>query len=335
MRQVMPLAVAVGLVAAMTAACGNESSSSTAPSASAGSGSAASKSYKVTLVQGVANDPFYVSMACGAQQEATKLGVTLNVQGASAWDPNLQTPLVNSVTASKPDAILIAPNDSKAMIAPLKQAAGAGIKLVMVDTSIDDASIVTSAVSSDNLEGGKEAARTLAKLIGDKGKVLLVGGQPGVSTVAARQQGFEEELKNHPGITYVGNVFAGNGGAAKNAQLVGAQLAAHADLAGIFALNTDTSEGAATAIRAAKVESKVKMVGFDAGPAQIEQLQKGTVQALIAQKPSDIGAQGVAQAVAALKGENAQKQVGTGAVSITKENLTDPQVSQYVYKASC
>jgi ribose transport system substrate-binding protein len=335
MRQVMPLAVAVGLVATMTAACGGGSSSSTGTSAGAGSGSAAAKNYKVTLIQGVANDPFYVSMACGAQEEATKLGVTLNVQGANAWDPNVQTPLVNSVTANKPDALLIAPNDSKAMINPLKRAGDAGIKVVTVDTSIDDDSILTSTVSSDNLEGGREAARTLAKLIGEKGSVMLVGGQPGVSTVSARQEGFETELKKYPNITYIGNVFAGTGGVARNAQLVGAQLAAHPDLAGVFALNTDTSEGAATAIRAAKAESKVKMVGFDAGPAQVEQLKKGTVQALIAQKPAEIGAQGVAQAVAALKGESVKKQVGTGAVSITADNVSDPQVAPFVYKSSC
>ena len=333
MRQVMPLAVAVGLVATMTA-CGG-GSDSTPTSSAAGNGSAAAKNYKVTLIQGIANDPFYVSMACGAQEEATKLGVTLNVQGANAWDPNVQTPLVNSVTANKPDALLIAPNDSKAMINPLKRAGDAGIKLVTVDTSIEDDSILTSTVSSDNLEGGKEAARTLAKLIGEKGSVLLVGGQPGVSTVAARQEGFETELKNYPNITYIGNVFAGTGGVARNAQLVGAQLAGNPDLAGVFALNTDTSQGAATAIRAAKAEAKVKMVGFDAGPAQIEQLKKGGVQALIAQKPAEIGAQGVAQAVAALKGESVKKQVGTGAVSITAENVDDPAVAPFVYKSNC
>ncbi len=335
MRQVMPLAVAVGLVATMTAACGGGSSNPTSTSGAAGNGATAAKNYTVTLIQGIANDPFYVSMACGAQEEATKLGVTLNVQGANAWDPNVQTPLVNSVTANKPDALLIAPNDSKAMINPLKRAGDAGIKVVTVDTSIDDDSILTSTVSSDNLEGGREAARTLAKLIGEKGSVLLVGGQPGVSTVSARQEGFETELKKYPNITYIGNVFAGTGGVARNAQLVGAQLAANPDLAGVFALNTDTSEGAATAIRAAKAEAQVKMVGFDAGPAQIEQLKKGVVQALIAQKPAEIGAQGVAQAVAALKGESVKKQVGTGAVSITADNVDDPRIAPFVYKSNC
>ena len=40
----------------------------------------------------------------------------------------------------------------------------------------------------------------------------------------------------------------------------------------------------------------MKIVGFDAGPTQVEELEKGDVQALIAQKPADIGAQGVEQA---------------------------------------
>ena len=77
----------------------------------------------------------------------------------------------------------------------------------------------------------------------------------------------------------------------------------------------------------------VKIVGFDAGPAQVEQLEKGDVQALIAQKPADIGAQGVEQAVKALNGEPTEPEIGTESVTITKENLADSQDS--LYKSSC
>ena len=58
----------------------------------------------------------------------------------------------------------------------------------------------------------------------------------------------------------------------------------------------------------------VKIVGFDAGPKQVKDLEDGTVQALIAQKPADIGAQGVEQAFNALEGKPTTKKIGTESV---------------------
>ena len=77
----------------------------------------------------------------------------------------------------------------------------------------------------------------------------------------------------------------------------------------------------------------MKIVGFDAGPKQVADLKAGTVQALIAQKPADIGAQGVQQAYAALTNKPTKKEIGTGFVSLTKDNLAENQAA--AYKASC
>ncbi len=99
------------------------------------------KAWNLTLIQGVKGDPFYVTMACGAQAEATALGVNLTVTGGDSWDATVQTPIVDSVTAAHPDGVMIAPNDSKAMFAPLKRLTDAGIKLTLVDTSLEDTSI--------------------------------------------------------------------------------------------------------------------------------------------------------------------------------------------------
>jgi ribose transport system substrate-binding protein len=77
----------------------------------------------------------------------------------------------------------------------------------------------------------------------------------------------------------------------------------------------------------------VKIVSFDAGPKQVQDLEEGLIQALVAQKPADIGAQGVQQAVAALNGEPTKPTIGTGSVILTKDNLADNQDA--IYKSSC
>jgi ribose transport system substrate-binding protein len=57
------------------------------------------------------------------------------------------------------------------------------------------------------------------------------------------------------------------------------------------------------------------------------------VQALIAQRPADIGKQGVEQALAALQGKPTTPKIGTDFAVITKDNLADNQDA--LYKSSC
>ena len=118
------------------------------------------KKYKMTLIAGVKGDEFYITMNCGAQAEAKKLGVDARLPGTrTSSRPSQQTPIVNAVAAKKPDAVLIAPTDTKAMYAPIKQLADAGTKVVLVDTTLDQPDIAVSQIASDNEAGGETAAR--------------------------------------------------------------------------------------------------------------------------------------------------------------------------------
>lgn len=288
---------------------------------------------KLVLIPGVANEPFYISMQCGAQDEAKKLGYTLDTQAPSQFDASLQTPIVTGVIANKPGAILIAPTHAQAMASPIKQAKDAGIKVIEVDTALEDTSIALSSIASDNVKGGQLAAQTLSKLVGDKGSVLVINTKAGTSTTDQRAKGFEDELKqSHPGMTSLG-VQYNNNEAAQAASIVTATLAAHPDLAGIFATNLSSAEGAATGLRNAGKLDQVKVVGFDASPKQVQDLKDGTVQALIAQNPGDIGKQGVDQAAAALEGKPTTRTIQTNMIAITKDNMSTND--QYFYKSKC
>jgi ribose transport system substrate-binding protein len=232
----------------------------------------------ITLMVGVKGDPFYVSMQCGAQTEAKKLGYKLQVQGPDKFDATLQNPLLDAVAAAKPAALLVAPNDVKASAAPLKRIQAAGTKVVLVDTIVTDKSIGVSRIATDNKLGGVKAA---------------------------------------------------------DAQIISAALAKDPDLQGVFATNLFSAQGVSTGLRQAGKSGKVKMVGFDAGPDQIKQLKAGQVQALVAQKPYDIGVKGIDQAVAALTGKPVTKNIATASLIVTKANLNVPSINKYIYKASC
>jgi ribose transport system substrate-binding protein len=307
-----------------------------APTAAASSMAApakASKNYNLQFLQGVAGDEFYITMQCGMQAEAAKLGVSVKTQGAQRFDPTLQKPILDSVVAGKPDAILIAPTDVTAMQAPLNAAAESGIKIVLVDTTVEDPSIAVSAIASDNEGGGRAAFDAIKQLNPSGGKVLAISTDPGVSTVDLRVKGFEEAVKGDSSFQYLGVQYSHNDPATA-ANLMGSALQKDPDIVGVFATNLFSAEGTATGVRQSGKQEQVKVVGFDAGPNQVKALKEGTVQALVAQQPAVIGQYGVDAAVTALEGGQATPKVQTGFEIITNDNV-DGEAADAVYKSSC
>jgi len=293
---------AISAVALTLAACGG---GATTGAGATSSDTSAAGGKKITLMVGVKGDPFYVSMQCGAQEAATAAGATLSVQGPDKFDATL----------------------------PLKRLQDAGTKVVLVDTTVTDTTIGVSRIATDNNLGGQKAAEALSKL-GVKGKVLVISTDPGVSSVDARVDGFKSKAASY-GFTLASDTQYSHNQAATAAQVISAALARNPDLAGVFATNLFTAQGVATGVKQAGKSGKVKIVGFDAGPDQIKQLEAGDVQALVAQKPYDIGVQGVEQALAALSGGTVKPDIQTESLIITKDNMNEPDVSKYIYKSDC
>jgi ribose transport system substrate-binding protein len=327
------------MLLALTVGCSSSSSSSTGASTSttggSTAGSTAGKSYKMTFIQGVAGDGFYVTMGCGIQAEAKKLGnVTVNIQGPTQFDPTLQNPIIESVTAAKPDAILIAPDDVTASQTPIDQAMSAGIKVVLVDTTLNNPAGAVSQISSDNLAGGADAFAAVKQLVPGGGQVLVVNTKPGISTTDQRTSGFAAAAKADSKFQYVG-VQYDQDTASLAAQVTLAALQKNPGIVAIFATNLFSAEGAATGIRQAGKSGKVKIVGFDAEPDEITALQQGTVQALIAQSPYVIGTDAVDQAIDALTGKPTTPKIGTKFTIITSSNLSSAASQAAIYKTSC
>jgi ribose transport system substrate-binding protein len=292
---------------------------------------AASSNKNLVLIQGTKADNFYVTMGCGAKFEAKKLGYNITVEGPADFSAPEQIPIVNSVTATKPAAVMIAPTDEKALIKPMQQMKSAGIKIVQVDTHVSNNSIASASISSNNTQGGKLAADALAKLIHDKGSVVVMNEQPGVSTTEARIAGFLKEIKKFKNITTLKTQYTGDN-PAQAAQTITSLYSAHPDLSGVFATNVLVAEGTDTGLKTTGVAGKVKIVGYDADPEQVADLKKGIVEALVAQEPYQEGVDGVQQAVNAIKGKKTQS-ILTSLAVLTKSNLKKD--SSFIYKSSC
>ncbi len=301
------------------------------PQAHAGT-KAAAKNYKIVLIAGIASDAFYITMSHGAQAEAKTDGASLQYSGSpAAFSPGTQLPYLNAAIAQKPDLILIAPTDKVALQAPIQRAVGVGIPVLLVDTTLNDPSIAITTISSDNIAGGKDVADALATATGRKGKVAIVSVSPGVSTTDQRVQGFNTELAKYPNITNLSVTFTGDNQTRANSVLK-SLVAAHPDLAGVFATNVVTGDGVTAAARESGLSGKLKLVEFDAEPTQIQAVKSGTIAALVAQNPYGIGQLAVRYGIQYLNGNHhLAKHYGTGEVIITKANVNSPSVANYIY----
>ncbi len=297
------------------------------------------KKFTVALIPGLTTDAFYITMHKGAQAAADALGVELLFQGAPEFNPTLQVPVLQAIIARQPDALLIAPTDKQQLIAPLRQAYDAGIKVITVDTFIDDGmyqdgsgegDFPLSYVASDNVLGGKMAARALAQAIGEKGKVYVSNVKPGISTTDQREQGFKEGMAEFSGIEVLETQFNDNDANKASSQLQ-AVFARNQDLAGVFGANLFSAFGAADGVKAAGKTGEIKVVAFDTPTRIIDDLKNGSVDFAIAQHPAEIGFYGVVTAFAALTDQSVPTSIGTGFTVMNKDNIDKPEVQRFVY----
>lgn len=294
----------------------------------------------IALVPGLTTDAFYITMERGARAAAEALGVELVFQGAPEFNPVLQVPVLDAVIASAPDAILIAPTDTTQLVEPLRRAHDAGIAVITVDTFIGDGvyqtgagddDFVLSYIASDNVLGGRIAARALANAIGGEGEVYVSNVNPGISTTDQREEGFKLEMaENFPGVTVLETQYNENDANNAAAQLQ-AVLARSPDLKGVFGANLFSALGAANGVQQAGETGNIKVVAFDAPGSIVDNISTGLVDVAIAQHPAEIGYYGVVSAYAHLTGQSIPVAIGTGFTIIDATNYQDPEVARYIY----
>jgi ribose transport system substrate-binding protein len=305
-----------------------------------GAAQAQDKKFTIALVPGLTTDGFYITMNRGAQAAADALGVELVFQGAPDFNPVTQVPVLDAVIARAPDAILIAPTDTTQLVEPLRKAFDAGIPVITVDTFIGTGKYQTGAgdgdfplsyIASDNVLGGKIAARALAAAIGGEGKVFVSNVKPGISTTDQREEGFKTAMaEEFPGITVLETQFNDNDANKAASQLQGV-FAREPDLKGVFGANLFSALGAANGVQQAGQSGVIKVVAFDAPVSIVDNIKTGLVDVAIAQHPAEIGYYGVVSAYAHLTGNSIPVAIGTGFTIMDKSNIDDPEVAKYLY----
>lgn len=267
---------------------------------------------------------FWQSVHAGAVKASRETNVEVVWNGpATETDYNGQIQIVDAMINQRVNAIALAPIDKKVMVSVVERAARESIPVVIFDSGIDTEQYV-SLVATDNYAAGQLAADRMGEILKGKGRVLIVAVQPGGASTMAREQGFEDQIKNKfPGIQIVDKRY-GMADFAKSLQVSENMLTAFPDAGGLFASNESSAVGAAQALKGRK--SKVKMVGFDSSPTLIADLRAGLIDSLVVQNPFQMGYASVMAAVSKLDGKPVEKSQPMPPALVTKQNLDSAEV---------
>jgi len=276
------------------------------------------KQWHIAIVPKALTGEYWVRCKKGAEAAAKQFGVKLTFIGPSAeTEVDKQIDIVENLITRGVDAIGISPCDGKALVPVIEKAIAKGIPVVTVDSDAKTNKRLAY-IGTDNEKAGEIAAKELAKLMGGKGKVLIIQGVPGAENLMQRVKGFKRVIAKYPQIKIVSEQ-ACQSDQTKALDITENALTAHPDLGGIFGVNAPVAPGAAQAVKAAGKTGKVKIVGFDALPDTVRYCAEGVIQAIVEQRPYRMGYLAVRYLKEALEGKKIPRMVDTGVDIITPE----------------
>jgi ribose transport system substrate-binding protein len=291
-------------------------------------GSAKQKAAKgkpqVALVMKSLANEFFKTMEDGAleHQKAGAGKYDLICNGINnEQDVNKQIEIVNQMIARRVDAIVIAPADSKALIAACRKAKEKGIVVVNIDNKFDAETLKQEGVAipfvgPDNRKGARLAGDHLAKQLKKGDKVAIVEGIPGAFNAVQRQLGFEDAMKA-AGVEIATSQSA-HWETDRAYKLVSQiYIKFGAELKAVLCANDSMALGAANALKG----KGVLVAGFDNISAVQELIKEGRVVCTVDQHADRIAVNGIEYALEIIRTGRTPQDKETPVDLVTAESL--------------
>lgn len=277
------------------------------------------KTVKSTLVISTLNNPFFVSVADGAKKQAKESGMDLDVQNANNSD---QTALNQTTTAltKKPGVLIIDPVGSQSGGSMTEQANQAKVPVVAFDRKPDSGELA-SFIGYDAIQAGKEAAKSLAESIGEKGKIVEIQGILGTSVAQDRSKGFNEGIEAYPNIEVVAKQSA-DFDRGKALDVMTNVLQGNSDINGVYAANDEMALGVVAALKARDLTGKVKVVGNDGIGDALKAVQAGTMYSTHAESPFVLGKEVVDLSLKVAQKKSVEKNTVLEGRLVTKDEVS-------------
>lgn len=274
-------------------ACGDDSSSSTTN----GSTDASGEEVKVGFSNKAA-DQFVLRMQDLAIEQIEAQGMSALQPVSAGSDPGKQVSDVQSLVSAGAQALVVVPQDSKAIKPALDFLESKDIPSVALDTAPIGAK-TAMVVTADNVKMGEDACKQMGDWLKGEGTVLSMQGDYNTSTGRERGEGFKDCMdESFPNIEVIEKPTYWDSN--KAAEAANTQLKANKDIDGIYmASDTVMLSPVLSALKAAGRDAKVGepghvyLITIDGSPYGLEQIRAGTLDALLSQPLDQYAEQGV------------------------------------------
>ena len=268
----------------------------------AGEAGAAPQHYTFGMVGKSQGNQFFEAAHAGANDAARDLGRKLGVTITIDWrtpneeDAQKQAGMVEQLILNGADGIILSCSDANKLTDAIDRAVGQGIPVV---TFSGDAPASRRLVSLgiDDFRCGEQTFEALARLLGGKGVVAAIDGNPNAANLQQRAAGFRSAAQRYPGIKLL-DVYYHKETPADAVAKIEQVMQANPDITGWgflggWPLFTD---------HALKWSpGTIKCVSVDALPPELDYVRSGHVQLLLSQDVYGYGYRAVERLVEKLR----------------------------------
>lgn len=285
------------------------------------------QSYKFVIVPKAMNNPFFDFARDGCQKRAKELGnIECIYKGPVEHEPATQAQIIQDFITQKVDGLAISVADVAAMTKSIEAATAAGIPVITFDADAPGSKRIAY-IGTNNKEFGLALGKQLLNLRPDGGKYAMVSGGPGAKNLAERVDGVREALKGSKWTEVPGSPTFCNDDPALAVQQMTDLRTATPDLAAIVPVGgwpMFAPEGFKAFASKSKKDmdaGKFTLVSADTLKMQLELLNEGYANALVGQRPFEMGEKSMDTLLAIKKGQKIPEIIYTGLDLVTKGNV--------------
>ena len=296
------------------------------------------ESYTIAAVLPNTSDPFWQTIACGVQARGEELGVDIQQFNATTTDSNTIASNFQTASLIEPDGMIVSPFNNNQFVAQYTQLMQDGVPIVTGNGTDPQAEYRNVFSDTDTARFAEDVADLIPE---GSGSMVFMGGAPGIPPLEGRTQPFYEAVQElRPDLTPLPVEYSGfdiNTATSDIASLI----IANPELKLVIAATGPDGVGAAAAIEQAGKAGEITLIAFDAVPPEVEALRAGTITALIAQDPYQIGVSSVDEIVEYLDANpdggpvEIADRIRIPNALLTADNVDAPENEKYLYTTEC
>lgn len=235
------------------------------------------------------NHPYWLQVETGMKEAALELGVRGEFLGPVQADVVAQINILESLIAKRVDGIAVTPNDPTGIKSIIDRAIALGIPVITFDSDSPDSKRLCY-VGTDNYYAGREAGKQMIKFLGMAGKYAIMTGGLGALNLNERIQGFRDELKDQGAHLIEANILACDDDTDRALLQMEDLTRSIPDLNAWYVTGGWVAVAPKGAfLNALNHRSDIVVISFDTLKEELLLVKEGLVQALIGQRPNEMG----------------------------------------------